>query len=368
MPRIAWSSRLTDDKHPNSMNEPHRFLKPLWDARLTVRMPGWYSGFVKQPLLRPIISLSSVSLVILCLATALFGQTASKPQLPTYRVTSVAVGNHPLGLTFDGENIWVVNSVDGTVSKLRARYGTLLGTFEVGSYPQYDCFDGANIWVANYEGTVTELRASDGALLGTFPVGNAPTGIAFDGQNIWVANSISNNVTKLRASDGALLGTFPTDYGPYAILTNGTRIWVAGGGSVTELRAGDGSQVGIYPVSDLEPNLRSIVSDGHNIWVGRYDYPGGVSPGQGITALNARKGTVLGSVKVPKGPDGLAFDGTYIWVSEANAGTVSIVDPVTKVNLQDIGVGNYPAGIVFDGTNIWVANQASNTVSRISPE
>jgi YVTN family beta-propeller protein len=247
---------------------------------------------VKKPLLRPIITLSSLGLAISCFATALFGQTVPKSQLPTYRVTSAPVGNHPIGITFDGDNI-------------------------------------TNIWVANFD---------------------------------------SNEVSKLRASDGALLGTFSTGEGPYAILVNGTRIWIAGAGSVTELRAQDGSQVGIYSISDAEPYLRSIVSDGHNIWVGQYSYPGSVTPGQGITAINARKGTVLGSVKVPKGPDGLAFDGTNIWVSDANAGTVSIVDPVTKVDLQDIGVGNYPAGILFDGVNIWVANQASNTVSRISAE
>jgi YVTN family beta-propeller protein len=278
----------------------------------------------------------------------------------------VAVGNHPLGLTFDGENIWAANSVDGTVSKIRARYGNIVGTFDVGTYPQYATFDGANIWVTNYEGTVTKLRASDGALLGTFPVGSsAEKGIAFDGTNIWVANVNANTVSKLRASDGSLLGAFPTDYHPYAILSSGTRIWVACEGSVTELRAGDGSQVGIYAI-EHEPELRAIVSDGHNIWVGQYATAG--NPEQGITAINPRKGAVLGSVKVPKGPSGLAFDGTYIWVSEANAGTVSIVDPVTKVDLQDIGVGDYPDGIVFDGESIWVANQKSNTVSRITPE
>ena len=59
-------------------------------------------------------------------------------------------------------------------------------------------FDGANIWVANtVDGTVTELRASDGATLGTFKVGIGPTGVAFDGANIWVANFGDSTVSKL---------------------------------------------------------------------------------------------------------------------------------------------------------------------------
>jgi DNA-binding beta-propeller fold protein YncE len=58
-------------------------------------------------------------------------------------------------------------------------------------------FDGANIWVANaLSNTVSKLRASDGTSLGTFTVGSGPSGVAFDGANIWVANFGSNTVSK----------------------------------------------------------------------------------------------------------------------------------------------------------------------------
>jgi len=79
-------------------------------------------------------------------------------------------------------------------------------TFNVGNFPIGVAFDGTNIWVANgASNSVTKLRATDGAVLGTF-VGEFPIGVAFDGTNVWVANGESNNVTKLRASDGAALG------------------------------------------------------------------------------------------------------------------------------------------------------------------
>jgi DNA-binding beta-propeller fold protein YncE len=54
-------------------------------------------------------------------------------------------------------------------------------------------FDGANIWVTNSgDRTVSKLRTSDGKVLGTFTVGSD-----IDGANIWVANSGSNTVSKL---------------------------------------------------------------------------------------------------------------------------------------------------------------------------
>ena len=75
-----------------------------------------------------------------------------------------------------------------------ARFGPVMaatvGVFPAGPTPIGLAFDGQNIWVANQgnANTVTKLRARDGALLGTFAVGKNPVGVAFDGRSIWVAN------------------------------------------------------------------------------------------------------------------------------------------------------------------------------------
>src|SRR4029077_9623273 len=66
-----------------------------------------------------------------------------------------------------------------------------------------------NIWVTNggtgSNGSVSKLRASDGKLLGTFAVGSDPLGIAFDGANIWVATRDDSTVSKLQPAMGRLL-------------------------------------------------------------------------------------------------------------------------------------------------------------------
>ena len=118
-------------------------------------------------------------------------------------------GNLPVGVAFDGANIWVVNFLGG-MTKLRASDGADLGSFYVGSSPYAVAFDGANIWVTSiFSDNVMKLRASDGTSMGTFPTGTGPYGVAFDGANIWVTNNGSGSITKLRASDGTNLGTFP---------------------------------------------------------------------------------------------------------------------------------------------------------------
>ena len=182
---------------------------------------------------------------------------------------SFAVGSFPQDVAFDGANIWVANNSSATVTKLRASDGTCNGvanppgsgvtacSFAVGTNPVGVAFDGGNIWVTNNGPSVTKLRASDGTCNGvanppgssvtacSFAVGIGPSGIAFDGANIWVANVNSNTVTKVRASDGACAGTanppgsdvspcsFPAGDLPVGVAFDGANIWVANYNSAT---------------------------------------------------------------------------------------------------------------------------------------
>jgi YVTN family beta-propeller protein len=70
----------------------------------------------------------------------------------------------------------------------------------VGTAPVGVAFDGTNIWVANYGGTtVSKINVSTNTVTATVSVGASPIGVAFDGTNIWVANYSSNNVSKINA-------------------------------------------------------------------------------------------------------------------------------------------------------------------------
>lgn len=110
------------------------------------------------------------------------------------------VGNQPLGIAFDGANIWVGNTNSNNVTKLRASDGANLGTFSTQGDPYGIAFDGVNIWVAlSATGGYNILRPSDGKILGFIgPYQEAgPTGLSFDGANMWGANGLGENLSKL---------------------------------------------------------------------------------------------------------------------------------------------------------------------------
>jgi DNA-binding beta-propeller fold protein YncE len=93
--------------------------------------------------------------------------------------------------------MWIANQGTGTVSKLRASDGTVLGTFTVGGSPYGVAFDGENIWVSGSP-ELFELRATDGKTLGFWdPPGTNTAGVAFDGANVWIAGYNDSKVGKL---------------------------------------------------------------------------------------------------------------------------------------------------------------------------
>ncbi len=111
----------------------------------------------------------------------------------------------PRGIAFDGTHMWVTN-FDHTVTRYRLD-GTQAGTFNVGLSPINMAFDGTNMWVANYgDGTVTKLRASDGKVLGTFNAGNAEglrSALLSTDRTLWISGGPF--VVEMRPSDGKLL-------------------------------------------------------------------------------------------------------------------------------------------------------------------
>jgi hypothetical protein len=105
----------------------------------------------------------------------------------------------PGGIVFDGTYVWVANF--DTVTRFRLD-GKQAGTFKV-PVTLALAFDGANIWVPNNGGTVTKLRASDGKVLGTYNVGADGSGITFDGVNLWFTAGAYIGV--MRPTDGKVL-------------------------------------------------------------------------------------------------------------------------------------------------------------------
>lgn len=67
--------------------------------------------------------------------------------------------------------------------------------------------------------------------------------------------------------------------------------------------------------------------------------------------------------KSVQSPEGIAFDGANIWVTNPADNTVTKLFASTGANLGTFTVGASPAGVAFDGANIWVTNASGKSVT-----
>jgi len=271
---------------------------------------------------------------------------------------TVTVGAGPLGMCFDGANIWVANFGNGTVSKVNASTGATIATYGAAIETSGICFDGVSIWVASYFfNEVVKLNASTGAVIGFYNVGTHPYSVCFDGSSIWTANRDSTNVTKLNANTGAVIGTYSVGTLPSAVCFDGSSIWVAnfGSGNVSKLNPTNGVVLGTY---NAGTGPYGICFDGASIWVANY-----VS--SNVMKLNASTGAVLGTYSVGTSPFGICFDGASIWVANLGSANVTKLNASTGVVLGTYNVGPSPSGICFDGASIWVSNFGSTNVTKL---
>jgi DNA-binding beta-propeller fold protein YncE len=273
--------------------------------------------------------------------------------------TDVPTGDYPIGIAFDGENIWIANTGSDRLTSLRASDGALLDTIQVGDAPFFPVYDGENIWVTNSNaGTVSKVRIRDRTVMGPFPVGSDPQGIAFDGKFIWTANQASGDVTKLRASDGAV--EFTTPYlgaSPVDVEFDGQAVWVSllGDDEVKKLDE-DGAVLATTTV-DNQPH--SLEFDGSHMWVAnRLD--------DTVMKLRLSDGVVVDTIQVAGGPVGLVFDGSSMWVSSGDSGTVTKLRASDGAVLVTIpGIPNAGSGMAFDGSSVWITDASAGTVRKL---
>lgn len=333
-------------------------MRRLTGAAIVSPIPRTSHMRPKGCLLREIVTLFVVA-TFLPAACVLFGAPAVAGEVPdSFSIETFSVGSTPLGIAFDGANIWTTDFFGNAVIKVRASDGVILGSYSIFEPWSVAC-DGASVWIGNSVGIVTKIRGSDLTHEATIQISTSQlTGMIFDGTSIWVTIWGSVFVDKL-SLDGAIVGSHWVGQGPYQLAFDGANVWTANqtSGTVTKLRASDGQVLFTVPAGSYP---HGIVFDGHEIWIANEN-------AGALTKLRLTDGAILGTARVGHNPQQLAFDGVSIWVTNYYPNnTVMKLRPRDGVRQHAFGTGTDPEGILFDGTSIWVTNYGSGTISKIT--
>lgn len=90
-----------------------------------------------------------------------------------------------------------------------------------------------------------------------------------------------------------------------------------------------------------------VASDGTHVWVAN-------APSGSVSEIEASNGTVIRTITLGGRPYGVSFDGPHVWVTNFD-GTVSEIEASSGTVIRTIKLGGRPYGVSSDGTHVWVA-------------
>jgi hypothetical protein len=288
-------------------------------------------------------------------------------------IALTTVGNFPADVKSDGEDLWVANLNDDTVSRVRASDGRVLETWTGADEARGVLVARGRVYVTG-EGALYVINPTQPAgAVATLTSGLAGSlgSMAFDGSQIWIAHYTSG-VTRVSFGfpcSPACTTTFSAGFGEVQnILYDGSHIWVTDIGDYTLKRLNSDGTVGFTIAFSPGDFPGEPVFDGTNIWV-----PNQVS--NNVTPVRAKDsaGNPLAApfILATLNGNGLnrplaaAFDGERVLVINYLGNSVSLWKAVDLTPLGSVSLGNnVPNGVCSDGLNFWIVLSGTDRLAR----
>ncbi len=307
--------------------------------------------------------------------------TGSSPT-PTF-IESIPIGGNLVALAIspNGNDVYVVNADDNTVSVIDTTTNTVVSTISPaegygrGFAALAISPNGEYVYVADgFSDAVLVIATATDTVVGKpISVGVNPSALAIslNGQYVYVANADDNTVSVIDTATNTVVGK-PISVGAnpsaLAISLNGQYVYVAnnGSGTVSVIDTATDTVVGNTPVGNY-PSALAINPNGNDVYVG-HNYDGSSST---VSVIDTATNTVVGNIPVGNGPGALAIgpSGQYVYVANNGDGTVSVIDTATNTVIgKPINVDPGPSALAItpNENDVYVSNiNFSGTVSVI---
>jgi len=232
--------------------------------------------------------------------------------------------------------------------------------------------DGEDLYVANsLNHIVQRIRTSDNLLIKTISVDGNPyeLSVTQDGQYLYVLSTKSgpgylrHNMSVIRTSDNAVIDTIALGYyigsGGMTILPNGDYIYMANhsNDTVSVLQTSDYTIIDTIPVDDFPSNLITA-PNGDFVYVSN-------STSSSISVIRTSDNTVTDTIPIGSKSRGMTItqDGNYVYVTEEIADTISVIRTSDNSIIGTIPVGPNPWGATVspDEKYVYVVNRGEVT-------
>ena len=223
------------------------------------------------------------------------------------RVTDrIPVGRGAAGVAVGDGEVWVANELDGTVSEVNPRAGTVVATVQVGNGPHAIASGFGSVWVADVtDSALSRIDPASGHVIATIPLGSAPAGLAAGAQGMWVTSADTGRLLLIDPGRNSVSHAFPIGGSPGGVAVGAGSVWVAdSSGTVSRFDTRTGrvrkTRVGGSPVDVTYADGAVWAANSLSGSVSRMDPETGstrlVHLGNEPTALAAADGNVLVTV------------------------------------------------------------------------
>jgi serine/threonine-protein kinase len=230
------------------------------------------------------------------------------------------VGAAPRATDGGDENIWVVNTGDGTLSQFRQATLALRDTLTVGSSPQDVAVGNHAIWVSNADGTISRITPSTGGVQ-SITVDGSPFGMAaeMESSNVYFTDRARDSVRQIDPDSNTATAEVKVGRDPSGVAIDSTgAAWVAatGAGELVRADMSSGKVVDSVKVGN-EP--RDVAMGFDSVWV---------TCGDGTVWRVSLDGKVESVTDVRGDPQGIDVSdaANAVWVALSDKGELARID------------------------------------------
>jgi len=212
----------------------------------------------------------SAQLLVLVASLAIAAHAMAAAKLGAVTRQLSAPGCCPMGLTFDGTALWVVDRKLNQVFRVDPKSGEVLRALPTpGFRPTGLSWDGKHLWIADRDrDELARLDPATGVVDRVLKVPfKSPRGVASDGVGLYVADAKTDHIYYLDAQDGTVFKKFLAPYrAPTGLVYDGRYLWSADR-STDEIYRIDpqrGKVIGIF--KSPGPHPYGLAWDGRHLW------------------------------------------------------------------------------------------------------
>ena len=207
--------------------------------------------------------------------------------------------------------------------------------------------NGLEIWTSQMveNGKVLVLDANTLQIAQTLPAGGSPAEITFspDGRFAFAANTSTSDVTVYDASTKAVVATVPVGQDPVGAWAGRNNVMYVDNEASKSLTAIDARSHAVLRTYQLgfTPAMAAVAPNGE-LWV--TDTEGGK-----VVRYATDADIRLGEIVTGAGAHAIAFssDDRFGYITNQDAGSVSVIDVTSRAVVSTITVGSKPNGMVF---------------------